>query len=267
MISRLRQAKHRRAEKQLAVNVEKKNLADVRTTRYHARKALDLLKSRNKKDNQKRKRREDAEPDNNYPTPQKPGCEDFPEHMKLENLPGATITYAETDYGVVTMSATASIPFPHYNFHVELYNNYQALEGHDDQSAINLGDNNKQFPQLPKPFRSTAKDLDWTPRSRAARKAERGKRTTHRKDELQAKRRSCFLITVSNRQTLYGKSIAQKSCGSLPTFYKSKVELKNRKFLNMKKDQTYRKKTLEERTYELVLAFELRDMREEVETG
>ncbi|KAG0188700.1 hypothetical protein DFQ28_004485, partial [Apophysomyces sp. BC1034] len=234
---RLRQARHRRAEK---------------TTRYNARK---------------RKRGEDAEPDNSYPTPQKPGCEDFHEHMKLENLPDATITYAGMDYGVVTVPTTVSIHPPRYNFHVELYNSYQALEGHDNQSAINLGDDNKQFLQLPKPFKSTTKDLDWKTRFGAARKSRERRKNNTSEGRAASQAENLLSDNSIESSNTVCKSIAQKSREPLRASYKSKVELKNRKLLNIKNDQIYRKKTLEERTCELVLVIGLRDMREEVETG
>ncbi|KAF7728994.1 hypothetical protein EC973_005025 [Apophysomyces ossiformis] len=239
MISRLRQAKRTRAEKQLALNTEKRKLSDARARKYQARKALEMLQQKDKK---KRKKAENSEPDDSFPTLQKPGCEDFAQHMKLDKLPDSSITYAGTDYGVVTMSTTVSIPPPRYNFHMELYNRYQTLDGSEDKSSIELDTDKKRFLQLPKPFRSTAADLDWTTRSRAARKSrERRKKTTPegravvKAEKLLSENSIKWSNTVAQANERH--KIAQNAREPLRTFYQSNVELKNRKYLKIKKDQ------------------------------
>ncbi|KAF7728943.1 hypothetical protein EC973_005338 [Apophysomyces ossiformis] len=122
-------------------------------------------------ESKKRKSREEVDLNDNWPTPMKLDCEDTSEHMKPNNVPDEIITCVGTGYDVVTMSATVSTPPPRFYFRITLYNRYQTLINHDEETPAELDEAGQQWLKFPKRFKIATRELDWTDRSVVVRRS------------------------------------------------------------------------------------------------
>ncbi|KAI8376196.1 uncharacterized protein BYT42DRAFT_377992 [Radiomyces spectabilis] len=160
------------------INRMKTYLSNERASKYSARKTLQDIDSGKNKKRKKGKAKDVPPPSDTCPTVRKPGCENSAAHMKPDQLPSDKLSFAGTDYGIVTLATTMAVGQKQHAFHLKLFNHYEILE--EEKPDLEIDDQERGYFVFDKPFTISADHLDWRTRSFEARKKREMKKKTVR---------------------------------------------------------------------------------------
>ncbi|GAB5588369.1 hypothetical protein Unana1_03269 [Umbelopsis nana] len=144
----LKAAKMERNQHQSAILEQQNDLRHFRKQRHI------LLKKRNTKSSKAFSKKSTKEPEYSTPTLRNHRCEDSSEYIVMNVLTtecqkaNKELVFAGTDYGIKTLSTTVPITLSTYESHLEMFNS-------STRSA-----NQESCPQLPRPLRITADQID-----------------------------------------------------------------------------------------------------------